>query len=487
MKRVVTIIFAILIGISTFYFSLNTTRSEEPNVFYQVYLDDELLGTIKSKAALEKYIDSESTHYKNKYKVKKVYAPEGLEIKVVSTYSDKIKTEKEIYELLNEKSPFTIDGYQITVKGADKEDVKKFYVLDEKIFRKSLENVIKIFVGEDTYQKYMTKTQPEIKETGSIIEHVGMQENMTIKKSKIPVTEAIYTSEVNLTKVLLFGTMDEQKTYTVQAGDTISKVAFNNQISVLEFLISNPSFTNENNLLFPGQEVVIGITNPQVKITQVKHEVKDVTSGYKTEYQYDSNMYMGEEKVIQEGSEGLERVSQEVTSVNGQITNVDTKSKEVIKPATNRIIVKGDKKVSYVGSLTDWGWPTDSGWMISSDFAYRTNPITGGRELHDGIDIAGTGYGSNIYAANNGVVVKAGYHYINGNYVIINHNNGYYTYYGHMSKIIAKEGATVARGQVIGLVGKTGWATGPHVHFSLTKGGPLHGGGVLLNPWSIYR
>ena len=310
---------------------------------------------------------------------------------------------------------------------------------------------------------------------------------MTIKKTKIPVTETIYTNVSNLTKMLLFGTTDEQTKYVVQEGDTISKVAFNNEISVLEFLISNPTFTNENNLLFPGQEVVIGITNPQVKIKQVKHEVKDLVSSYKTEYQYDSNMYVGEEKVIQEGVEGLERISQDVTSINGEITYVDTLSKEVIKPSTNRIIVKGDKKVSTVGSLTDWAWPTDSGWTISSEYAYRTNPITGARELHDGIDIAGTGYGSNIYASNNGVVVTAGYHYINGNYVIINHNNGYYTYYGHMSKIIAKQGDTVAKGQVIGLVGQTGYATGPHVHFSLTSGGPLHGGGTLLSPWTIFR
>ena len=487
MKKVLTVVLSLIIGIGTFYLSINTTRSEEPNMYYQVYLDEELIGTIKNKESLEKYIDSESEYYKKKYDVKKVYVPQGLEIKAVTTYNDKIKTEKEIYEILKKKRPFTIDGYQITIKKEDNKDNKKVYVLSEKVFRESLENVAKIFVGEEDYQKYKTKTQTEIKETGYTVDSISMEENMTIKKTKIPVEETIYTSVPVLTKMLLFGTTDEQKTYVVQEGDTISKVAFNNEISVLEFLISNPTFTNEKNLLFPGQEVVIGITNPQIKIKEVKHEVKDLVSAYKTEYQYDSNMYVGEEKVIQEGVEGLERINQDVTIVNGEITYVDPKSKEVIKPTTNKIVVKGDKKVSTVGNLKDWGWPTDSGWMISSEFAYRTNPITGGRELHDGIDIAGTGYGSNIYAVNNGVVVTASYHYINGNYVIINHNNGYYTYYGHMSKILTKVGATVAKGQVIGLVGTTGYATGPHVHFSLTSGGPLHGGGTLLNPWTIYR
>lgn len=487
MKKLVTILSIIIISVGTILLTLNTSRSKVPNNLYQVYLDDTLLGTIKSKSELENYIDKESDNYKKKYDVKKVYAPEGLEIKAITTYSKKIKTSKQIYEILKGKKPFTIDGYQITVKEEDKTKNKKFYVLQEKTFKTSLENVAKTFVGEDLYNKYKANLQEEIKETGTKIDNIYTQENMTIKKTKIPVDETIYTDETELTKVLLFGTTKEQKTYIVQSGDTISKVAFNNQISVLEFLISNSSFTNEKNLLFPGQQVVIGITNPQVKITEVKQEVKDSVSNYKTEYQYDSNMYQGQEKVTQEGENGLERVSQIVTSINGEITYVDTKSKEVIKPATNRIIVRGDKKVSNVGSLSDWAWPTESGWTISSEYAYRTNPITGQRELHDGIDIAGTGYGSNIYAANNGVVVQAGYHYINGNYVTINHNNGYYTYYGHMSKIIVKLGDTVAKGQVIGLVGKTGYATGPHLHFTLTKGGPLYKGGTLLSPWVLYR
>lgn len=487
MKKIITIIFSIIIGVLAFYLSINTTRSEEPNNYYQVYLDEELLGTIKSKTALENYIDSESDYYKKKYGVKKVYAPEGLEIKAVTTYNKNIKTEKEIYEILKAKKSFTIDGYQITIKKEDKKDNKKVYVLDEKIFKESLSNVAKIFVGIEDYEKYVTNTQSEIKETGSLIENISMEENMTIKKVKVPVTETIYQDTSSLTKQLLFGTTSEQNKYVVQEGDTISKVAFNNKISVLEFLISNPNFTNEKNLLFPGQEVVIGVTNPQVKIKVVKNEVKDLVSSYKTEYQYDSNMYVGEEKVLQEGEEGLERINQEVTSVNGEITYVDTKSKEVIKPTTNKIVVKGDKKVSNVGSVTDWAWPTDSGWTISSEYAYRTNPITGGRELHDGIDIAGTGFGSNIYASNNGVVVTAGYHYINGNYVIINHNNGYYTYYGHMSKILTSVGNVVEKGQVIGLVGKTGYATGPHVHFSLATGGPMYGGGTIISPWTIFR
>ena len=80
------------------------------------------------------------------------------------------------------------------------------------------------------------------------------------------------------------------------------------------------------------------------------------------------------------------------------------------------------------------------------------------------------GYGSKIYATNNGRVMIAEYHYSYGNHVVINHNNGYMTLYGHMSKIAVKAGQLVAKGQVIGYVGCTGDCTGPHVHYEVWKG-----------------
>lgn len=89
--------------------------------------------------------------------------------------------------------------------------------------------------------------------------------------------------------------------------------------------------------------------------------------------------------------------------------------------------------------------------------------------FHSGIDIAGTGYGSNVYAANNGVIETMKYTYSYGNYILINHNNGYYTLYAHMSGFgpNLSVGSTVSRGQVIGYVGSSGWSTGPHLHYEI--------------------
>ena len=97
------------------------------------------------------------------------------------------------------------------------------------------------------------------------------------------------------------------------------------------------------------------------------------------------------------------------------------------------------------------------------------------------MDISGPGYGSQIYAANNGTVITAGWHYSYGNYVVINHNNGYYTLYAHMAWLNTKEGATVGRGQVIGYMGSTGDSTGVHLHLEVWVGGPPFSG-TNVNP-----
>ena len=113
-------------------------------------------------------------------------------------------------------------------------------------------------------------------------------------------------------------------------------------------------------------------------------------------------------------------------------------------------------------------WPVRG--FISSGFGWRINPITGGKEMHEGVDIA-TQLGNPIKAPSNGIISYAGWETGYGNTVIIDHGYGITTLYGHMSKIEVKNGEIVKRGQVIGLVGDTGFSTGPHVHYEVRING----------------
>lgn len=480
-SNVLIIIFIICVSLLTFGYR----KSSEPNTYYKVYLNNEEIGVIKSKTELENYINEKNTEYKEKYDVKTVYIPNGLEIKKINTYDSRTVSVEEIYDIIYEKEPFTIAGYQFSIKKED--TIETIYVLKEETFKNAVSSMIETFVGKEKYAEYQSKTQAKIQTTGSEIQKVYVDEDITVKEYNIPVTEIIYTDETELAKYLLFGTTKAQATYTVQVGDTISDVAFNNKIGVEEFLISNPTFTSEKNLLFPGQEVVIGVMNPQLSVVIEEYSVNDIVSNYKTEVRYDSNKLIGVTEVIQKGENGLERISQLTKYVNGNIYYVEPIAKEEIKPAVNEIIVKGDKYVVSVGSKGDWLWPTNSGYTITSNYAYRINPINGVRELHPAIDIAGTGYGSPIYAVTNGVVYQSNYKSVDGNNVCINHNNGYYTCYAHMSKRNVEKGQVVERGQIIGYVGSSGWATGPHLHFEVWVGGrPWASGATRINPWQMY-
>ena len=491
MKRFSISLMLLIIIVGVFVLGFGYKTTPEPNNYYEVYLNDESLGTICSEKELEDYIDENGAYYKNKFDVDKVYSPKGLQVRKLTTYSGDVSSVSEIYKKISKEEPLTIKGYefiikkQTTEKNTEAEDTvttQSIYVLDKNVFKDAVTTLIKTFVGADAYQAYIDDNQVKIETTGENIEDVYVSEDITVRETNIPVNETIYTDATELANYLLYGKDQTATEYTVQAGDTIENVAFNNKISPEELLLSNTALTSTTNLLYPGQKLKIVETNPQISVVEESYVVEDIESQYTTEERYDDNTVIGQDKVIQEGENGLERVSQKVRKVNGIINYVDPQGKTVLKEPVSRIIVKGNKYIPDVGSTTSWGWPTDSGWTLSSGYVWRTNPVTGKRELHGGLDISGTGYGSKIYATNNGRVKEAGYHYSYGNHVIIDHNNGYLTLYAHMSRINVKVGQVVARGDVIGYVGMTGTATGPHVHYEIWKGCDY----CRINPMSMY-
>ena len=402
--------------------------------------------------------------------VNEVYTPNGIEIKKIYTYHDDIISVEDIYKKIIEKKSCSIAGYKFTIKSdVEGYDDIELYTLDKKIFTSAIEEMISIFIDSSRYELYKNNKQEQITTTGSIIESVYVNQDITYKAVNIPVEEKIYTSSKELSKYLLYGDNYEEKIVNVEAGDSIESVAFKNEISVQELLISNPQYTSRDNLLVVGAEVKISKINPKIQIVEEKYEVVDKETDFLVVEQYDDNLNQGTVMVTQEGINGLERVSQNVKIVNGEISYVDPVGKEVIKSSVPKIITIGAKYVPTVGSTASWGWPTNSGYTISSYYGYRPQ-VFGEGNFHSGVDIAGTGYGSNVYASNNGVVAHVGYTADGLGYnVIIDHNNGYYSVYGHMSGFAngIAEGTTVERGQVIGYVGSSGWATGPHLHFEI--------------------
>lgn len=117
---------------------------------------------------------------------------------------------------------------------------------------------------------------------------------------------------------------------------------------------------------------------------------------------------------------------------------------------------------------------------ISSAYGYRVHPITGKYTFHTGVDFRASS-GTPIKACAGGTVTVASYTAVWGNYVTINHGNGFSTLYAHMTHYAVSYGQTVSQGQVIGYVGSTGYSTGSHLHLS------MYYNGSTVNPMSYIK
>ncbi|MEG0456882.1 MAG: M23 family metallopeptidase, partial [Oscillospiraceae bacterium] len=104
--------------------------------------------------------------------------------------------------------------------------------------------------------------------------------------------------------------------------------------------------------------------------------------------------------------------------------------------------------------------------IISSNFGYRVNPVSGKEEFHPAVDIAAAN-GTTILSFLNGEIVEVSSNEIFGNFIKIKHGENLFTFYAHCDEIFVKQGFKIKEGERIGTVGKTGWATGPHLHFEI--------------------
>lgn len=510
-KAYIPLVIALIISAGIiFVCQIVKAEDKKPKEVYKVYLDGEYLGAIRSKRALEKYIDNEQKALKEEYDVKKVYIPNGIDIEKTITYKGRIMSEKDIYKKIKENKSFTIKGYVVTISQNEEEQENeevekkndiKIYLTKKDIFDQAVKKVLNAFVSEEDSTNYANETQPEIVTTGSTIENIYINQEVNIKEAFISTDEEIYTNVNDLTKYLLFGENSSEEEYEIRLGDTIETVSFNNKLSTDEFLIVNPEFTSKDNLLIPGQKVNVALIAPVLEIVVEKEIVEDVDKPYETIEKEDDTLDYGAEKVEVEGVNGIQRVTEKVKYVNGEpLTAYILPNPEIIKTPVDKVVVKGTKRSYYSGSFTpavssgSWGWPTVYPYMITSYYEWRWG------RLHAGIDISGTGFGSPIFAAENGTVVdtysscenegwygsNCGWGY--GNYVWIAHPDNVYIVYAHMmNSILVYPGQQVTKGQIIGYMGNSGSSTGTHLHFGTWYGATQSGGGQSFDPFSLYR
>ena len=179
-----------------------------------------------------------------------------------------------------------------------------------------------------------------------------------------------------------------------------------------------------------------------------------------TEFDFDSSPPLGgpesdDNKVIE-----LDELSQAINKLGLQLSDRENQLSVMEDLVLNENLQK---------EVEPSGRPITKGWL-SSYFGMRTHPISGRREMHKGIDFAGS-MGGPVIAVAKGVVTYSGKRYSYGNLIEIAHGNGYSTRYAHNSILLVSVGDTVEKGFQIAEIGSSGRSTGPHVHFEVIKNG----------------
>lgn len=251
------------------------------------------------------------------------------------------------------------------------------------------------------------------------------------------VSSKIYTQPVSFQK------------YTVQNGDTISGIAKKFGLSNVSTLISVNDISNVRQL-GAGQKL---------KIPSIDGIVYTVKNGDTLS------------KVVEKNNVSLKQLL-DVNELNSEVLTV---GQQLFLPGA---ILDQQTLKNAMGDR--FLMPIQAKFRWSSPYGARIDPIAGVKSFHTGTDMA-CPTGTPILAAMSGKVITTGVNRIYGNYVIIDHGNGYQTLYAHMSKIIAAKGQWVSQGTRIGLVGSTGYSTGPHLHFTVYKNGKM------INPMTVLK
>lgn len=243
--------------------------------------------------------------------------------------------------------------------------------------------------------------------------------------------------------------------------DETTVTRFYNDVQIKETVVDSSTVCGVSEVIAKAKDSFsIELTTDYEVLTDIDYEV---------EYVYDDEQYTDYEEITTPGKAGSARTLYKLVFVDGVQTDLVYDSFEIVEEPTTQVVTIGTKEPEIVsGTPTgNFMWPVPYTTNITSGYGWRWG------SLHTGIDIAAANcYGQSIVASDGGIVEWAGYDDSGyGNYVIIDHGNGYKTLYGHCSELYVSAGQSVAQGASIAAIGSTGYSTGPHLHFEVRQNG----------------
>ena len=275
--------------------------------------------------------------------------------------------------------------------------------------------------------------------------------------------ESSYVMNLGYIAEKLNETKEGEVTYTVTAGDSYYSIAADYDMSMEDLMKLNEGY--DPKILRVGDVLTISNAVPYLTVVNVERQryVQDVA--YQVEYTDDASMYQGEYKTTSPGVYGKADITANVTYINGEETEREVVASVTLSQPVTEQQLRGTKARPTWYPTGSFSWPCNG--VLTSRFGYRSLL---GSTYHSGIDI-GNSYGTSIYASDGGTVTYSGWMSGYGYLIIIDHGNGYQTYYGHNSSLVAAKGEKVHKGQLIARMGSTGRSTGNHCHFGIKLNG----------------
>jgi murein DD-endopeptidase MepM/ murein hydrolase activator NlpD len=347
------------------------------------------------------------------------------------------------------KESLFVTGYQLSVDG------QEWFVVEDK---EALNSML---------EEYKSSYTQNISLSAHFIS-IDFVQNVAVNEVK---AEKEKFTSLDIVKKKIYEVEKAAVYYTVVKGDSLWNIAINNKIPLSKIIKLNPNLIPEK--IWPGNQILFEPMNPildvKVKLTSTMIEPVE----YAVEYIRDKTILQNTRIVVKKGVEGSKEVTYDISMQNGYEESITVVNETQLVAPIGAIVRIGTKRTLLRVSGSNFGVVVG---RLSSTFGWRSDPITGTRKFHAGLDISAP-VGTPVYAYAEGVVTEAGWLNSEGYHIVIRHGNGLSTAYQHLSKILVKVGQSVVVGQNIGQVGSTGYSTGPHLHFKVMRNG------VIVNPW----
>ncbi len=402
---------------------------------YEVHMDGRIVAVVRSQEDYERAVEIAKEEFGQVYQQEVVFTEE-IEFLQVKAASNKLTDMDEIVKNLKQTVDIKVKSVAIKVN-----DEIIAYVEDMRTAEEILEQIKEPFVmALDVNNASVGYT-----------EKVELEEIPTHLSDIQPAEEVL--------SLILKGT-DETKEHIVASGDSSWTIARKYELSVDDIQSANPGLNPEK--LKIGQVISLVVPKPYINVRTKEYAELVEAVPYETETQTTDTLYKGDRKIITQGTEGSREIKAYIVKENGVEVDREIIEEKLLSEPTTRVVAEGTKARPATMATGSFSNPTRG--RLTSVFGTRWGA------KHTGIDVANS-TGTTVTAADAGKVTFASSNGSYGNLIIIDHENGYQTYYAHLSKFAIKKGDRVYKGQKIGEVGNTGRSTGPHLHFEVRKNG----------------